>query len=34
FNNEPGEWSVKLYKKLQSIQLGDEEDKYGWTTEV
>lgn len=32
YAEEPGEWSVKLYKKLQAIQLGDEEDKYGWVT--
>jgi branched-chain amino acid aminotransferase len=32
YSDEPGEWSVKLYKKLQAIQLGDEEDKYGWVT--
>ncbi|MDR1896983.1 MAG: branched-chain amino acid aminotransferase [Prevotellaceae bacterium] len=32
YGNEPGEWSVKLYKKLQAIQLGDEKDKYGWVT--
>ena len=32
YNSEPGEYSVKLYKKLQAIQLGDEEDKYGWVT--
>jgi branched-chain amino acid aminotransferase len=32
FADKPGEWSVKLYKKLQAIQLGDEEDKYGWVT--
>jgi branched-chain amino acid aminotransferase len=32
FSEEPGEWSVKLYKKLQAVQLGDEEDKYGWVT--
>jgi branched-chain amino acid aminotransferase len=32
FDEEPGKWSVKLYKKLQAIQFGDEEDKYGWVT--
>ncbi|MDR0560820.1 MAG: branched-chain amino acid aminotransferase [Prevotellaceae bacterium] len=34
YGNEPGEWSVKLYRKLQSIQFGDESDKYGWITEL
>jgi len=29
-NGEPGEISIKLYKKLKAIQCGDEEDKYGW----
>lgn len=32
FADEPGKWSVKLYRKLQAIQLGDEEDRYGWVT--
>jgi branched-chain amino acid aminotransferase len=32
FADEPGKWSVKLYNKLRAIQLGDEEDKYGWVT--
>ncbi len=27
---EAGEWSTKLYNKLQNIQYGDEPDKYGW----
>lgn len=29
-DGNPGQWSVKLYEKLQKIQSGDEEDKYGW----
>ncbi|MFC2097515.1 branched-chain amino acid aminotransferase [Bacteroidota bacterium] len=29
-NGEPGPVSVNLYKKLQAIQTGDIEDKYGW----
>jgi branched-chain amino acid aminotransferase len=32
YGDEPGEYSVKLYKKLLSVQLGDEPDVYGWTT--
>lgn len=27
---EAGEWSTKLYNKLQNIQYGDEADQYGW----
>lgn len=30
YGSEPGPWSTKLYKKLQSIQDGDEPDPYGW----
>lgn len=30
YGNDPGPWSTKLYKKLQSIQDGDEPDPYGW----
>ncbi len=34
FGNEPGPISEKLYKKLQSIQCGDEPDIFGWITFV
>ncbi len=34
YGNEPGPWSIKLYKKLRAIQYGDEPDIYGWTTVV
>ncbi len=30
YGDKPGDWSTKLYQKLQAIQYGDEEDKYGW----
>lgn len=30
YGEEPGEWSTKLYKKLQAIQYGNEPDKHGW----
>ena len=30
YGDKPGEISTKLFKKLQAIQTGDEEDKYGW----
>lgn len=30
FSTEPGEICTKLYTKLQAIQNGDEEDKFGW----
>lgn len=33
-DGKPGEISTKLYKKLQAIQNGDEEDKFGWVTIV
>lgn len=33
-DGKPGPYSSKLYKKLQAIQYGEEEDKYGWITEV
>ncbi len=31
YKNAPGEVSIKLYKTLQGIQTGDEEDVFGWT---
>lgn len=31
---EPGPYCTQLYKKLTSIQLGDDEDKYGWIRKV
>lgn len=34
YSNEPGEWSTKLYKRLQGIQMGEQEDKFYWTTIV
>jgi branched-chain amino acid aminotransferase len=33
-NGEPGELSMKLYKKLVSIQNGDEPDPFGWVSIV
>ncbi len=30
YGEEPGEWSVRLYNKLRSIQYGDEPDNHGW----
>ena len=33
-DGKPGPYSSKLYKKLQAIQYGEEEDKFGWITEV
>ncbi len=33
-DTEPGPVAQKLYNKLTAIQLGDEEDKYGWNMEV
>ncbi len=30
YGEEPGEWSVKLYNKLRSIQYGDEPGNHGW----
>ena len=33
-NGEIGELSLKLYNTLTSIQLGKEEDIFGWTVEV
>jgi branched-chain amino acid aminotransferase len=33
-DGEPGAESLKLYKKLTSIQNGDEPDPYGWVTIV
>lgn len=32
YGDEPGEKSVTLYKRLQAVQLGDAEDKFGWVT--
>lgn len=32
--DEPGPISQKLYNKLTGIQLGEEEDKYGWNREI
>ncbi len=29
-NEQPGPYSVELYKKLTAIQFGDEPDSYGW----
>lgn len=34
YSDTPGKQSVKLYEKLQAIQLGDENDKFGWVTEL
>lgn len=31
-NGEPGPITTELYNHLRAIQLGDEEDKYGWVT--
>ena len=31
-DGNPGEICVKLYKKLQAIQYGDEPDNFGWVT--
>jgi branched-chain amino acid aminotransferase len=31
-DSNPGEICVKLYKKLQAIQYGDEPDNFGWVT--
>ncbi len=28
--DEAGEWSTKLYNKLQAIQYGEEDDKFNW----
>jgi branched-chain amino acid aminotransferase len=33
-DGKPGSYSSMLYKKLQAIQYGEEEDKFGWITEV
>jgi branched-chain amino acid aminotransferase len=33
-DGEPGTVSLKLYKKLISIQNGDEPDPFGWVTVV
>lgn len=33
-DGNPGKISTKLYEKLQGIQYGNEEDKYGWITFV
>jgi branched-chain amino acid aminotransferase len=33
-NGEPGTETMKLYKKLTSIQNGDEPDTFGWITIV
>lgn len=33
-DDRPGPISVKLYNKLQAIQNGDEEDKFGWIETV
>jgi branched-chain amino acid aminotransferase len=33
-NDEPGEWSTKLYNKLISIQLGDAPDTHGWVSVI
>ncbi|MBP7506901.1 MAG: branched-chain amino acid aminotransferase [Prolixibacteraceae bacterium] len=32
YGEEPGEKSIKLYKKLLGIQYGDEPDTHGWVT--
>ncbi|MDR2466563.1 MAG: branched-chain amino acid aminotransferase [Prevotellaceae bacterium] len=32
YGDEPGEKSVTLYRRLQAVQLGDAEDKFGWVT--
>lgn len=32
YGEEPGEKSIKLYKKLIGIQYGDEPDTHGWVT--
>jgi branched-chain amino acid aminotransferase len=33
-DGRPGEQTLKLYKKLTSIQNGDEPDTFGWVTIV
>ncbi|MBN2801772.1 MAG: branched-chain amino acid aminotransferase [Deltaproteobacteria bacterium] len=33
-DDTPGEYSTKLYKKLLSIQLGEEVDPYGWVRKI
>jgi branched-chain amino acid aminotransferase len=33
-DGQPGEQTMKLYKKLTSIQNGDEPDQFGWITIV
>jgi branched-chain amino acid aminotransferase len=32
--NQPGPVSSRLYQRLTAIQIGDEDDKFGWLTEV
>ena len=34
FGEEPGAYCVRLYNRLRAIQVGDEEDVYGWTVEI
>jgi branched-chain amino acid aminotransferase len=33
-DGKAGPWSTKLFKKLQSIQYGDEPDEHGWVTVI
>jgi branched-chain amino acid aminotransferase len=33
-DGKPGPVSTKLYERLKAIQYGDEEDKFGWVTEL